>query len=116
MTDRSYYKRRCILSQFKTYKFMKHLISGALLIAALITNGFNPSPVYADKGDAGKTKTVHVDDAKLVYRTYGDKGGTPLVLLAPLGASLDDWDPSLIEGLAKYSTVVVFDNKGVGGS
>src|SRR3982074_2148020 len=96
---------------------MKHLISGALLIAALITNGFNSYPVYAGiEDDAGKTKTVHVNDAKLIYRTYGDKGGTPLVLLAPLGASLDDWDPSLIEGLAKYSTVVVFDNKGVGGS
>jgi pimeloyl-ACP methyl ester carboxylesterase len=87
---------------------MKQLLFGALLIAAAITTfAFTPSPI---------TKTIIVDDAKLVYRVYGDKGGTPLVLLSPLGFSLDDWDPAIINGLTKYSTVVVFDNKGVGSS
>jgi hypothetical protein len=28
---------------------------------------------------------VKVDDATIVYRTYGNKTGTPLVFLAPLG-------------------------------
>jgi len=93
---------------------MKQLISSVLLISVLTTHAL--ISFAGIPGDMGKTKTINVDDAKLVYRIHGDKGGTPLVLLAPLGASLDDWDPALIEGLAKYSTVVVFDNKGVGAS
>ena len=63
-----------------------------------MTLGFTAA---ANGGHDGKTKTVIVDDATLVYRTYGDKGGTPLVLLAPLGFSLDDWDPAVINGLAR---------------
>jgi pimeloyl-ACP methyl ester carboxylesterase len=92
---------------------MKKVITGALLVAATLML----SSAFATGGTIGeKTKSVKVDDATLLYRTYGNKGGTPLVLLAPLGSSLDDWDPAVINGLAKYSTVVVFDNKGVGGS
>ena len=96
---------------------MKQLLYGALLIAAALTIGFHPSPAFA--GTAGhpeKNKTITVDDARLVYRLYGDKAGTPLVLLSPLGFSLDDWDPAIVNGLAKFSTVIIFDNKGVGGS
>ena len=109
---------RRTLSQFLNYKyaFMKHLITGAILIAATIAIAFYPSPIYAGTGKAEKTKTITVDDAKIVYRVYGAKGGTPLVLLSPLGSSLDDWDPAIIDGLTKFSTVVVFDNKGVGSS
>jgi pimeloyl-ACP methyl ester carboxylesterase len=95
---------------------MKHLIFSALLIAsALMMN----SDSFANNGfrnDREKTLTVNVDDAKIAYRVYGNKTGTPLVLLAPLGSSMDDWDPSVISGLTKYSKVIVFDNKGVGTS
>lgn len=92
---------------------MKNMIRGAFIIAASLMLNL----AYAGDGGKGvKTKTVTVDDATLVYRTYGDKGGTPLVLLAPLGSTLDDWDPAVINGLAKYSTVILFDNKGVGSS
>jgi len=93
---------------------MKQVFKGALLAAAALMMVF--FGFAGDGGKGGKTKTVTVDDATLVYRTYGDKSGTPLVLLAPLGSSMDDWDPAVINGLAKYSTVVVFDNKGVGSS
>jgi len=92
---------------------MKQLVRGAFTIAASLILNF----AYAgDGGKDAKTKTVTVDDATLVYRTYGDKDGTPLVLLAPLGFSLDDWDPAVVNGLARNSTVILFDNKGVGAS
>jgi pimeloyl-ACP methyl ester carboxylesterase len=92
---------------------MKKVVKGALLIAAVLMVSF----AYAGGGEKGeKTKSVVVDEATIVYRTYGNKPGVPLVLLAPLGSSLDDWDPAVINGLAKYSTVVLFDNKGVGSS
>lgn len=94
---------------------MKQVIKGVLSIAAAIMI-LSASAFASDGGKNGKTKTVVVDDAKLVYRTYGDKGGLPLVLFAPLGFTMDDWDPAVINGLAKNSTVIVFDNKGVGAS
>ena len=97
---------------------MKQLLKGAfLMIAASITIASYPVNVYANGRDKKvETKTVTVDDAKIVYRVYGAKSGTPLVLLSPLGFSLDDWDPAIVNGLAKLSTVIVFDNKGVGAS
>ena len=97
---------------------MKQLLKGAfLMIAASITIASNPVNVYAGGRDKNvETKTITVDDAKIVYRIYGAKSGTPLVLLSPLGSTLDDWDPAIVNGLAKSSTVIVFDNKGVGAS
>lgn len=49
------------------------------------------------------------------YREIGE--GTPaLVLLQHFRGNLDNWDPSLIDGLARGRRVVTFDNAGVGGS
>src|SRR5215471_6741971 len=95
---------------------MKHLIFSALVIAGALVMSFNSFAHTSTRNDRGETKTVNVDNAKIAYRIYGNKGGTPLVLLSPLGSSMDDWDPAVISGLVKYSPVVVFDNKGVGSS
>lgn len=49
------------------------------------------------------------------YREVGD--GTPaLVLLQHFRGDLDNWDPALIDALARDRRVVTFDNTGVGGS
>jgi len=95
---------------------MKHSIYSALIFVGALFMSFNSSANNGTGNDQGKTKTVNVNGADIAYRIYGDKGGTPLVLLAPLGSSMDDWDPAVIKGLAQYSQVVVFDNKGVGSS
>ena len=43
--------------------------------------------------------------------------GTPaLVLLQHFRGNLDNWDPELIDALARHRRVVTFDNTGVGGS
>ena len=96
---------------------MKHSIFSALIITCALTIAFRS--FSADAGttrEKVKTQTAIVDGEKLSYRIYGDKEGIPLVLLSPLGSSMDDWDPAVIKGLTKYSPVVVFDNKGVGSS
>ena len=96
---------------------MKYSIFRALIIGcALMTNLNSFSADAGTRNDEGKTKTVQVDDAKIAYRIYGNKPGIPLVMLSPLGSSMDDWDPAVINGLVKYTTVIVFDNKGVGTS
>lgn len=49
------------------------------------------------------------------YRQIGD-GTRTLVLLQHFRGNLDNWDPALIDALARDRTVVTFDNTGVGGS
>ena len=49
------------------------------------------------------------------YREVG--AGTPaLVLLQHFRGNLDNWDPALVDALARDRAVVTFDNAGVGGS
>ncbi len=62
------------------------------------------------------TKTVNVSGTPFVYREIGDKGGVPVVFLHHLTAVLEDWDPKTIDGLAAKHRVIIFDNRGVGGS
>jgi len=48
--------------------------------------------------------------------TGGGEGAVPLVLLQHFRGNLDNWDPALIDALARARRVVTFDNSGVGGS
>jgi pimeloyl-ACP methyl ester carboxylesterase len=66
--------------------------------------------------DNAATKTVKVDGADFAYRVIGEAGGIPIVFLHHLTAVLDDWDPAVIDGLARQHRVIIFDNRGVGGS
>ena len=62
------------------------------------------------------TKKIDVNGTSFVYRETGEKNGIPVVLLHHLTAVLDDWDPRTIDGLAQKHRVIVFNNRGVGGS
>jgi len=62
------------------------------------------------------TQSVDVNGTKFVFREIGKKGGIPVVLLHHLTAVLEDWDPRVADGLAAKHHVIVFDNRGVGGS
>lgn len=51
------------------------------------------------------------------YRTLGaDTGEPPLVFLQHFTGTMDDWDPEVVEGLARGRRIYVFDNAGVGAS
>jgi pimeloyl-ACP methyl ester carboxylesterase len=62
------------------------------------------------------TKSVDVNGTNFVYREIGKAGGIPVVFLHHLTAVLEDWDPRVVDGLAAKRHVIVFDNRGVGGS
>ena len=66
--------------------------------------------------NAAATKTVRVNGTNFVSREIGNKSGIPVVFLHHLTAVLEDWDPAIADGLAKSRPVIVFDNRGVGGS
>ena len=49
-----------------------------------------------------------------VYRELGEKIGIPIVFFTHLSANLDNWDPRIIDGIAKQHWVITFDITGVG--
>jgi pimeloyl-ACP methyl ester carboxylesterase len=62
------------------------------------------------------TKSVNVGGADFAYRVIGDAGGPPVVFLQHFTGVLDDWDPAVIEGVARQHRAIIFDNRGVGRS
>lgn len=63
-----------------------------------------------------RTRHVAVNGADFVYRDLGPRGAVPIILLNHLGATLDNWDPRLVDGLAARHRLIAFDNRGVGAS
>lgn len=51
---------------------------------------------------------------KFAYREVGKKTNLPLILLTHLSANLDNWDPKIVDGLARKFWVIAFDGQGVG--
>ena len=46
----------------------------------------------------------------------GSDGAIALILLQHFRGNLDNWDPALVDALARTRRVIAFDNAGVGGS
>jgi pimeloyl-ACP methyl ester carboxylesterase len=63
-----------------------------------------------------ETETVKVNGLAFAYRELGPQGGVPVIFLHHLTAGLDDWDPSIVDGVAENHRVIAFDNRGVGAS
>src|SRR6266516_3316867 len=61
-------------------------------------------------------RTITADGVTYAYRELGPKGGVPVVFFVHLAATLDNWDPRIIDPIAKGRHVITFDNRGVGAS
>jgi len=61
-----------------------------------------------------KTDTVNVNGTKFYFRKLGEAKGTPVIFLNHLGATLDNCDPRIMDGIAKKHQIIAFDNRGVG--
>ena len=60
--------------------------------------------------------TVTAGGVTYAYRELGPKGGIPVIFLVHLAATLDNWDPRIIDPIAQQHHVIAFDNRGVGAS
>jgi pimeloyl-ACP methyl ester carboxylesterase len=73
---------------------------------------------------SGSTSYVEAPNQRLTadngveyaFRAAGGPKGVPLVAFQHFRGNLDNWDPTLIDALAKERQVITFDNRGVGGS
>jgi pimeloyl-ACP methyl ester carboxylesterase len=63
-----------------------------------------------------RTRTVTADGADFAYRELGPKGDVPVIFFVHLAATLDNWDPRIIDAIAAKRRVITFDNRGVGAS
>ncbi len=70
----------------------------------------------ADTHVTTPTRFVEANGIRYAYRRFGAETGTPLVFLQHFRGGLDNWDPSVTDGLAKGRPVILFNNAGVASS
>lgn len=61
-------------------------------------------------------RTITAGGVTYAYRELGPKGGIPVVFFVHLAANLDNWDPRIVDPIAKGHHVITFDNRGLGAS
>lgn len=61
-------------------------------------------------------KTITTGGVTYAYRELGPKGGIPVVFFVHLAATLDNWDPRIVDPIAAHRHVITFDQRGVGAS
>lgn len=69
---------------------------------------------YADAPT--QRSTIGVEGPTFAYRELGPTGGVPVVFLVHLAATLDNWDPRIVDAVAADHHVIAVDNRGVGSS
>jgi pimeloyl-ACP methyl ester carboxylesterase len=62
------------------------------------------------------TQFVEANGIRFAYRRWGRQAGIPLVFNQHFSGNLDNWDPAVLDGLAKDREVVIFNNAGVASS
>src|SRR5688572_1781109 len=72
-------------------------------------------PVITSYADA-PARNISAGGVTYAYRELGPKGGIPVVFFVHLAATLDNWDPRIVDPIAQNRHVITFDNRGVGAS
>jgi pimeloyl-ACP methyl ester carboxylesterase len=81
-----------------------------------MNNNVNPHTDLPTSYKNAPTRVVTAGSVDFAYRELGPKGGVPVVFFVHLAATLDSWDPRIIDPIAERHHVVAFDNRGVGAS
>lgn len=62
------------------------------------------------------TRTIDTGGVTYAYRELGPKGGVPVFFFVHLAANLDNWDPRIVDAIARNRHVITFNQRGVGAS
>jgi pimeloyl-ACP methyl ester carboxylesterase len=62
------------------------------------------------------TQFVEANGIRFAYRRFGKAGGVPLVFHMHYLGTMDYWDPTVTDGLARDREVILFNNAGVASS
>src|SRR6202045_3959792 len=62
------------------------------------------------------TQFVEANSIRFAYRRFGKTGGVPIVFNQHYIGTMDYWDPTVTDGLARDREVILFNNAGVSSS
>jgi pimeloyl-ACP methyl ester carboxylesterase len=62
------------------------------------------------------TQFVDANGIRFAYRRWGREGSLPLVFNQHFTGNLDNWDPSVLDGLAQEREIILFNNAGIASS
>jgi pimeloyl-ACP methyl ester carboxylesterase len=62
------------------------------------------------------TQFVEANGIRFAYRRFGKAGGVPLVFNQHYIGTMDYWDPTVTDGLARNREVILFNNAGISSS
>lgn len=79
-------------------------------------SGFKSVPQPAMPYAKAQTHSIQAAGTTFAYRELGPHDGVPLVLLNHWGAVLDNFDPRIVDGLAREHRIVAIDYRGIGAS
>lgn len=95
----------------------------------MLSTGFNHIPAVYSQNQSSSfqaearalddmpTQKVKVGDITIAYKQLGEGSAKPIVLITGLGATMDMWNPLLLEQLSSSNySVTIFDNRGAGES
>ncbi|MGH1524429.1 alpha/beta fold hydrolase [Leifsonia sp. L25] len=74
-----------------------------------------PKPTITSYAEA-PTRRVTAGGGTYAYRELGPEGGIPVVFFVHLAGTLDNWDPRIVDAIARERRVITFDQRGVGAS
>ncbi|OOB89492.1 alpha/beta fold hydrolase [Rathayibacter sp. VKM Ac-2630] len=61
-------------------------------------------------------KSITTHGKTFAYRELGPEEAVPVVFFVHLAATLDNWDPRIVDAIAQNRRVITFDQQGVGAS
>jgi pimeloyl-ACP methyl ester carboxylesterase len=62
------------------------------------------------------TQFVEANGIRFAYRRWGKRTGLPLVFNQHFTGNLDNWDPAVLDSLAKDREIIIFNNAGIASS
>lgn len=85
-----------------------------------ISNPFSSTSSFQSKAsilDNMPSQNITVGDINIAYKQIGKAGAKPIILITGASATMDMWNPLLLERLASANyRVIIFENRGVGES
>ena len=79
--------------------------SSALIgLLALMIASVNAQKNHAGLAEKARTQFIDVEGARIAYRSFGQ--GEPIIFLQRYRASMDVWDPGLLDVLATTRRVI----------
>ena len=93
-----------------------------LLLSCLAAAGLAVALSAATQSGQAGTPSVVASPVRVAHTSLGTVGyrivgsGPPLVMITGYPTTMEDWDPRLVNALARHYRIVIFDNAGIGGT